>query len=96
VRSPRDDEQAEMNLLSSEDASGFGAQTEVAYEIQLSPGVKLGKAETRRYNVTTRNVFAVLYQKSLVGSDLYQSLSDVYERLRIYMPSETDVSGLIK
>lgn len=68
---------------------------QISYEIHFPAPAGLTKPETLRYHVTTRNVFALIFHASLVGHDLYQSLSDLHLRLDIYMPPETDTAQLI-
>lgn len=44
------------------------------------------KIDQLRYQLTTRNVFAILCHVSLVGLSLHQALSDLLERLDQYIP----------
>jgi hypothetical protein len=68
---------------------------QISYEIYFPAPLHQSNSDTIRHQVTTRNVFAVLYQASLVGMNLYQALSDLQERLETYMPPDTDVAGMI-
>ena len=68
---------------------------QISYEIYFPAPLNQSKADNIRHQVTTRNVFALLYQASLVGMNLYQSLSDLQERLETYMPLDTDAAGMI-
>jgi hypothetical protein len=67
---------------------------QISYEISFPTPTNKSQTEAIRHNVTTRNVFAVLYQASLVGLNLYQALDDLRERLESYMPS-TDPIGML-
>jgi hypothetical protein len=68
---------------------------QISYEIYFPAPHNLTKAETLRHQVTTRNVFALLYQASLVGLNLYQTLNDLHQRLEMYMPPDADTAGMI-
>ena len=79
--------------MSENSVGGFDGQ--ISYEIYFPAPMNQSKTDTLRHQVTTRNVFALLYQASLVGLNLFQALNDLHERLEIYMPPETDAAGLI-
>ena len=68
---------------------------QISYEIYFPAPMNQSKTDTLRHQVTTRNVFALLYQASLVGLNLFQTLNDLQERLEIYMPPACDAAGLI-
>ena len=68
---------------------------QISYEIYFPSPMNQSKTDTIRHQVTTRNVFALLYQASLVGLNLFQTLNDLQERLEIYMPPDCDAAGLI-
>lgn len=48
------------------------------------------RTDVLRYHVTTRNFFAVLLRKPLVGFTFYQALVDLHERLHKYLPPTVD------
>lgn len=52
-------------------------------------------ADLQRYHVTTRNVFAIIYKASLVGTSLYETLCDLHKRLDEWMPPDLDNAGTI-
>ncbi|RFU33794.1 hypothetical protein B7463_g2532, partial [Scytalidium lignicola] len=68
---------------------------QVSYEIFFPVPAGLTKSESLRHQVTTRNVFALLFQASLVGLNLYQALNDLHKRLEVFMPPETDIAQLL-
>lgn len=68
---------------------------EISYELHFPPPMNLSKVDSLRYHITTRNVFAMLYQTSLVGLNFNQALMDLFERLQEYMSPESDNAGLI-
>ena len=70
-------------------------ETPALYEIFFPAPPNSGKLEILRYHVTTRNVFALLMNKPIVGLTFYQGLVDLHERLMSYLPAETDCAGLI-
>lgn len=45
------------------------------------------RTEVLRYNITTRNLFAFLLNKPLVGLTFYRALVDLHERMKSLMPS---------
>jgi hypothetical protein len=67
---------------------------QISYEIYFPPPND-SKMNMTRHQMTTRNVFALLYQASLVGYDLYQALDDLHNRLEVYMPPDSDAAGMI-
>lgn len=86
----RNDPTTPMSENASQDPDG-----QISYEIFFPAPANQSKAESLRYHATTRNVFALLYQASLVGLNLLQALVDLHERLLLYMPSDADSSELI-
>lgn len=74
---------------------GGGYDGQISYEIHFPTPTNYAKTDILRHQVTTRNVFALLYQASLVGLNLYQALTDLHERLEVYMPPDTDTAGMI-
>lgn len=68
---------------------------QISYEIYFPAPLNQSKTDTIRHQVTTRNVFALLYQASLVGLNLYQALNDLQQRLETYMPPDIDAAGMI-
>lgn len=64
-----------------------GTSAGVAYEIHFPAPLGLGREAVMKHHLTTRNVFAVLFGKSLVGVTLGETLEDLVERLDQYIPS---------
>ncbi|KAH7140120.1 hypothetical protein B0J13DRAFT_61496 [Dactylonectria estremocensis] len=70
---------------------------QISYEMYFPPPTNLNRADQLRHQITTRNVFAVLYHASLVGMSLYQALCDLHTRLDNYMPPDNDnVAQIVK
>ena len=67
----------------------------VLYEIYFPPPTDGTKMEILRHHITTRNVFALLCNKAIVGLSFYQALIDLLERLQMYLPLETDCASLM-
>jgi hypothetical protein len=86
----RNDPTTPLSENASQDPEG-----QISYELFFPAPINQTKAESLRYHATTRNVFALLYQASLVGLNLLQALVDLHERLLIYMPPDADSSELI-
>ncbi|KAK2623712.1 hypothetical protein QTJ16_006893 [Diplocarpon rosae] len=68
---------------------------QISYEVYFPVPRDESKQDTMRHQITTRNVFALLYQASLVGYNLYQALNDLHQRLGVYMPEHHDPAGMI-
>lgn len=68
---------------------------QISYELYFAPPPHLNKIDAIRHQVSTRNMLAVLYHTSFVGTNFLQALKDVQERLADYMPSNTDVPSMI-
>ncbi|KAI9807950.1 MAG: hypothetical protein M1825_005256 [Sarcosagium campestre] len=68
----------------------------VLHEIYFPAPSHASKVDNLRHHLTTRNVFALLLNKPLVGLNLYQALLDLHERLQMYMaPNADNTSTLI-
>ncbi|KAF8469076.1 hypothetical protein BDZ91DRAFT_84144 [Kalaharituber pfeilii] len=61
----------------------------IKYEVYFPAPIGLNKEQTQKYHLTTRNVFALLFGKGLVGVTLGEALLDLVERLDIYIPPST-------
>jgi hypothetical protein len=72
-----------------------GSDGQISYELYFPAPAGLSKNDTLRYHVTTRNVFALLYQTSLVGLNLVQALSDLLDRLKGWMERECDCLEMV-
>ncbi|KAI8260233.1 hypothetical protein K4K56_006485 [Colletotrichum sp. SAR 10_98] len=71
------------------------ADGQISYEMYFPTPANMTKVEQVRSQITTRNVFALLYHASLVGLSLYQALSDLHMRLDAYLPPDSDNVGMI-
>ena len=65
------------------------------YELYFPAPLEASRVENLRHHLTTRNVFALLFNKLPVGLNLYQALLDLHERLQMYMPSDSDNAALM-
>jgi len=65
----------------------------ILYEIYFPAPSQLSKFERLRHYLTTRNVLALLSDKTLVGLTYYQALADLLERMDFYMPPNSDNAG---
>lgn len=68
---------------------------QISYEISFPSPINKSQTESLRYNVATRNIFAYLSHVSLVGIDFYQALTDLLERMELWMPQSDPASSLI-
>lgn len=71
---------------SYQDENSAAADGGISYELYFPPPPNATKADQLRYQLATRNVFAVLCHVSLVGLTLHQALSDLLTRLEDYVP----------
>ena len=62
----------------------------VRYNLYIDAPSGGSKVDVLRYHVTTRNFFAFLLRKPLVGFTFYQALMDLYERLKEYLSPSVD------
>ncbi|KAF3909245.1 hypothetical protein ABW20_dc0104909 [Dactylellina cionopaga] len=65
----------------------------VAHELHFPAPRSNDRAAIYRHHATTRNFFAVLFNRSLVGTTFGQTLSDLAERMDLYMPPGHDNVG---
>ena len=63
--------------------------------IYLDAPSSISKMDILRHHVTTRNFFALLLNKPIVGYTYYQALVDLYERLQAYLLPSVDCAGLL-
>lgn len=75
-----------QSTRSHPDDNSVAADGGVSYELYFPPPPNATKADQLRYQLTTRNVFAVLCHVSLVGLSLHQALSDLFTRIDEYVP----------
>ena len=59
----------------------------VQYKLYMDAQTGRSKIDVLRFHVTTRNFFAFLLRKPLVGFTFYQALADLHQRLGGYLPS---------
>ena len=62
----------------------------VRYKLYIDAHSGGSKVDVLRYHVTTRNFFAFLTRKPLVGFTFYQAIVDLHERLKEYLSPEVD------
>ena len=62
----------------------------VQFKVYMDAQSGRAKIDVLRYHVTTRNFFAFLIRKPLVGFTFYQALIDLYERLEGYLAPSVD------
>jgi len=79
----------------SESSSMWEMDGQISYEMYFPAPANLTMVDQLRYNITTRNVFALLCHASLAGFALCQALSDLHARLESYMAPGADNMGAI-
>ncbi|KAL8952532.1 MAG: hypothetical protein Q9222_001562 [Ikaeria aurantiellina] len=72
-----------------------GADNPIRHEIHFPASENASRIEILRHHITTRNLFAFLLDRPMIGLTYYQALTDLYERLAFYMPQEVDCAQLV-
>ncbi|KAL8647236.1 MAG: hypothetical protein Q9210_005678 [Variospora velana] len=67
----------------------------IHHEIHFPAPDNASRIDILRHHITTRNLFAFLLDKPLVGLTYYQALMDLHERLMLYMPPGVDCTQLL-
>lgn len=81
---------------SSSEVSSFGNEAQVKHEIHFPAPDGASRIEILRHHITTRNFFALLLNKPLVGLTFYQAVIDLHERLLIFMPRDSGCTDLVR
>ncbi len=75
----------------------YGNIPGISHKIYLGPPTGVSdKIEVLRHHITTRNFFAFLQRKCLVGFTFYQALVDLHQRLEEYLPPGTDCTAAMR
>lgn len=80
---------------SSSQSSDTGNEAQVHYEIHFPARNGASRIEILRHHITTRNFFALLLDKPLVGLTFYQALIDLHERLLALMQKDSKCTDMI-
>lgn len=72
------------------ESSKKNQESGVQYKLYIDARSGGSKVDVLRYHITTRNFFAFLLRKPLVGFTYYQALVDLHERLDEYLPAGVD------
>ena len=75
--------------------SNPGNEAQIRHEIHFPAPDGASRTEILRHHITTRNFFALLLNKPLVGLTFYQALIDLHERLLVFMPRESNCTDVI-
>ncbi|KAL8846392.1 MAG: hypothetical protein Q9221_008505 [Calogaya cf. arnoldii] len=67
----------------------------IRHEIHFPAPEEASRIEILRHHITTRNLFAFRLDRPLVGLTYYQALTDLNERLLLYMSQEIDCTRII-
>ena len=76
-------------------ASVDAKEAPVRYQIHFPAPDGASRQELLRYHLTTRNFFAVLLSRPLVGLTFYQALIDLHQRLQLYLPGDPNCALII-
>ena len=72
------------------ESSNKNQESGVQYKLYMDARSGGSKVDVLRYHITTRNLFAFLLRKPLIGFTYYQALVDLHERLDEYLPAGVD------
>ena len=91
TKSPRLIDLLDKGIVQAEESTK--SQTPgVQHELYMDARSGGSKVDVLRHHVTTRNFFAFMLRKPLVGFTFYQALVDLHERLEEYLPPGIDNS----
>ena len=79
----------------SSQTSDPGNEALIHYELHFPAPDSASRIEILRHHITTRNFFALVLNKPLVGLTFYQALIDLHERLLAFMPRESNCTDRI-
>ena len=79
----------------SSETSNGDREHPVLYELFFPAPLEATAVEKLRHHLTTRNVFALIFRKALVGFNVFQTLRDIHERLQLYMVPDCDNAAII-
>ena len=79
----------------SSETSNGDREHPVLYELFFPAPLDVTTMENLRHHLTTRNVFALIFRKALVGFNIFQMLLDLHERLQLYMLPDSDNASVI-
>ena len=65
--------------------SSINSDAPILYELYFPAPEEASRTEVLRHHITTRNLFAFLLNKPLVGLTFYQALIDLHERIKSLM-----------
>ena len=80
---------------SSLDISKPEHDAQIRHEIHFPAPDGASRTEILRHHITTRNFFALLSNKPLVGLTFYQALIDLHERLLMVLPRESNCAKVM-
>ncbi|KAL8784050.1 MAG: hypothetical protein Q9195_009200 [Heterodermia aff. obscurata] len=70
--------------------------TSIRYSLCMEAPSGGSRIDVLRYHITTRNFFAFMLRKPLVGFTFYQALVDLQDRLEYYLATTTDHVSALK
>ena len=68
----------------------------VRHQLYFPPPPQASRLDVLRYHITTRNLLALLKNRSLVGLTFYQALVDLQERLEDVLPQSNSAQAIMR
>ena len=90
MRDTESDVLIDMLLIGTVRSGTPGTPPGVSHKIYMAPAPTSSKMDALRHHVTTRNFFAFLLNKPLVGFTFYQAVVDLHDRLDEYLAAVRD------
>lgn len=87
---PDDPSYKEMSIASSNGESFSDPSPAAAYELYIPAPPHMTREEAFRYHLTTRNFFAWMFEKPLVGDRLGDALIALLDRMNDFRPDEEE------
>jgi len=87
---PEDPQLTRMSVASSVGDSFGDSYPPAKYELYISAPVHLSREEAFRYHLTTRNFFAWMFEKPMVGDRLGDALIALLSRMNDFRPDEEE------
>ncbi len=87
---PEDPQLTRMSMASSVGDSHVDLSPPAKYELYIPAPVHLSREEAFRYHLTTRNFFAWMFEKPMVGDRLGDALAALCSRMNDFRPDEEE------
>ena len=84
------------NRQARQQEKDIAAEVPIRHEIHFPAPPEASRLDILRHHITTRNLFAMLTNKPLVGLTFYQALVDLQERLEDLIPGSNSAQAIMR